>query len=178
MRALSTWNESWPAVSGIPLAETMKRLTDVSFGKGQLAETSIQRVLMALLRVSDGEMWGPEHVLWLSQALEAIVDSPVERLTSTLQQRLLTLLGAPHSVKNIKKKIRGFYALRSRIAHGDFQFIHPVANEIIDSRIESTIEELRKSVDFGMTMLVAIAQMLVCKQWKGVHFLEEIRGIE
>ncbi len=174
----SVWYEVWPVIYGTPLSETMKWLTDVHFGKGLLAETSIQRLLIALLRVSDGEMWGPEHVLWLSQALEAIVDSPVERLTSTLQQRLLALLGAPHSVKNVKKKISGFYALRSRITHGDFQFIHPVANEIIDYRIESIYEELRRTVNFGMAMLVAIAQMLVCKKWKGISFFEEIRGIE
>lgn len=156
----------------------MKACAMIHVGKGQLAETAVERLLIALLRVSDGEMLRPEHVLWLSQALEAIVISPVEGLTSSLQKRLIALLGAPPSSKKAKRKINSFYALRSRIAHGDFRFIHPMGNEVIDPEINSIYDEISQAVDFGMAASVAIAQMLVRQRWRAVSFVEEIRGTE
>ena len=171
-----TWDMIWPVIQGVPLAETQKWVTDVGFGKGQLAETPVQRLLVTLLRVSDGELWGPEHVLWLSQALEGMVDSPVDRITNTLHQRLVALLGAPRSVAATKRQVGKFYALRSRIAHGNFQFVHPIGNELIDPRIDAIYDELHGAVGFGMSAAVAVAQALVFRGWRSVSFVEDVRG--
>jgi len=171
-----TWDMIWPVIQGVPLAQTQKWVTDVGFGKGQLTETPVQRLLVALLRVSDGEVWGPEHVLWLSQALEGMVDSPVERITTTLHQRLVALLGAPRSVAVTKRQVGKFYALRSRIAHGNFEFVHPIGNEVIDPRIDAIYDQLRDTVTFGMSAAVAVAQALVFRGWRSVSFVEDVRG--
>jgi hypothetical protein len=175
---LSAWNKVWPVVRSMPLEKTMKWLTHIHFGKTQLAKTAIDKLLIALLRVSESKDCGPAEILWLSQALEAVVDSPLERITSTLQKRLLALLGTPHLLKETRKKILGFYNLRSRIVHGDFPFIHPAGNKIDDPGEDPVCVEIYQAIEFAMDTLVAIAQLFVSQEWCAVSFVENIRGTE
>jgi hypothetical protein len=171
------WDLVWPPIQAIPLEQVVNWLTHVGFGKSQLAETPVHRLLVALLYVSGDEMWSPVHILILTQALESVIESPVERITSTLRQRLYALLGTPKDSSVIKKQITKFYELRSQIAHGNYPFIHPLANELVDSRIDEAHEKLFKNIEFGVAMLVSVAQKLMLHGWRAITFEEQVRGI-
>lgn len=168
------WKFSWPTVEQIDFTETISWIADLNIGRRQVAETPIERVLFSILRVCDGNFPGPPHLVWLSHALEAIIDTPSERISSALRDRLFLILGTPPNTKKAKKLITNFYNLRSRVVHGDFRILHPLENEILDEEVESYHDEFREPISFAIALLISIAQKFIKNGWSSLEYIEAL----
>jgi hypothetical protein len=165
----------WPTIEKIDLSAVIKWLCDNEIFRGQVSRGGIQRIVYALLNVCSGKWLDPMEVIWLSHALENIVDSPSSNISKLLKDRLFLLTGKPkNNIKKYKRLIDSFYNLRSRIVHGEFKICHPFYNERLDEKMEEYIENLQEPLDFATGLIISIIQKMVKNKWSKIEFEEKL----
>ena len=179
MRFLLGWSKcvelNWPSVKKIDLLEVTKWLCNKEIFKGQVSKGRIQRLVYALLNVCSRRWPDPMETIWLSHAIETIVDSPSSNISKLLKDRLFLLLGRPEkNIKKYKKLIDSFYNLRSRIVHGEFDICHPFYNELLDKDVEEHIKYLEEHLSFAAGLIISIIQKMVKNNFSKVEFEEQI----
>jgi hypothetical protein len=173
------WEEGlrlgWPPIAQLGLSQVVEWLITNEFFKGQVACSRQQRVIYALLNLCRAGEAGPPEAIWLAHAMEALIDSPSSRINALLKDRLFLLLGSPgRSSRSIRKLLDGFYNLRSRIVHGDFNVCHPAWNEVLDKKVNDYRAEFSASLSFASAIVVSALQMMILEKWSEVSFEEKL----
>jgi hypothetical protein len=94
---------NWPYIEFLYLEHTHKWFQKLNLGLKQLASNNIEYSLFSLLNASDGKD-SPPNILWLTQCIEAIYQSPIESILTTIKRRIYLNLGQP-SHKKVNKRI-------------------------------------------------------------------------
>jgi hypothetical protein len=178
IRFLGGWDKSielgWPTIEKIDLTAVTKWLCNNEIFKGQVSKGRIQRIVYALLNVCARKWPDPMETIWLSQALEAIVDSPSSNVSKLLKDRLFLLIGRPNNINKVKQLINSFYNFRSRIVHGDFDICHPQYNELIDKKVDEYIESFEEQLNLATGIIISTLQKMVKNKWSKVEFEERL----
>ena len=176
------WVESrsgrWLSLKSLPLEEVLKWHSSLGLGTKQKAKTAVEKALFALLHLCRREDYS-DTVIWIFYALEALVQTKVGESVSGLVRRLALLLSLDEPQKaNLNRLLRELYDFRSAIVHGGYQVTHPIAQEVVDRRLEDEYGRFFRLYQFGFTLIVACLQSLVLKQWVDIEFLETMRGTD
>ena len=174
----SALEAGWPPLSALPLSRSVRWFQSHQIGLRQIASYPIERALYALLYACHGNPPGPTEIIWLTHALEALTNSPVERIAKLLQDRLFLLLGKPeHNKKAVHRRLSDFYNLRSRIVHGDFNIAHPARNDLLERAVIDQYNDFFRHEDFAFSVILSLFQELIRNDWKGVEFSESVSGL-
>lgn len=168
----------WPSVSAIDLESVVNWLKKNKIFYGMTAKSRLQSVVFLLLNLSKYEdIYSPMNVLWVSQSLEALIDSPSIQISKYLKNRLFLILGNPEKFKNkIKSQINDFYNLRSRIVHGQFSICHPLYYfEGMDEGHDEYIHKYALNpVSFAMAIVISVLQNYILNNWSKLTYREII----
>jgi hypothetical protein len=176
------WRQSirigWPPLKKINLKDSVRWLLRNEIFKRQIAHSRTQRIIYSLLHICNGEGYGLLEILWLSQALEALVDSPSDKILKYIQERLFLILGYPKKdINGISRKIRDVYDMRSRIVHGNFDIYHPAFDESLDKEVRSYITNKFVPVDFSAAIVISALQKMICNNCVEFTFQEKVKGV-
>ncbi len=175
------WSDSnqlnWPNLTPISLGIATIWIDNVLNFPNQVAETTTQRAIFALLYYSSQRNVDPQRIIWLSHALESLFDTPHEAVSKALLSRIYLLIGYPNANSRIiSRKIKEFYELRSRFVHGDYAIVHPSGNGSLDIRAENTMTELMDQESTGLLVLMAAIQEMARRNWTELKFEEVVSG--
>jgi hypothetical protein len=140
----------------------------------QKAENSTQRSLFAMYQLckSDGHI---DFILWLFNALESLLGTRVGENFSGLVRRAALLLQLDDKEKReMSKKLRQLYDLRSAFVHGGYEVAHPLHRDPIDLRLEEDYMQILHLSIYGFGLLGALLQSMIERQLPVVSFEERI----
>ena len=158
------------------LAETWQWLEHLRPMSSQVAQSAVQRALLSLLHsVQDSEL-SPTTLIWLCSALEALYDVPPETIGRTLRNRVFLLLGRPASHKVAARQIAKLYDLRSKFAHGSFEVVHPLANDLLDCRVDKLHGALLPILSLGYALVLSTLHHMIRYGWTAIRFDETLHG--
>lgn len=167
--------KGWPPIQRLDLSQVLEWVSRADIHRYQVARTRESRALYSLLHLcAIRSIPGPAAIFWLAYGLEALVESPVERITSALKRRLFLLLGTPTDHRRVGKLLSEFYDFRSRIVHGEFSVLHPANNDILDSAVEDYHQRFDEPVLFATAVVTAALQELVRRGWRTYSFVEQL----
>ncbi len=176
---MSAIDHGWPSIKNIPIINSMDWVQRLNIGTKQIARNRMERVLFALLNLSQQPDFSPMSLIWLAHSLEALFDTPSESVSKVLKERIFLTLGEPkNNTKVIKKALNEFYGLRSRFVHGDFPINLPGNNTVFDDELWSYFEELNESESFALSIIIALLQKLVLNSWTDIQFFEVFSGAQ
>jgi hypothetical protein len=169
-------DSGWPISRVLELDRVISWFGTIREGVSQLPQNPMEKVLFALLHISKIDT-SPLIVIWLFYAFESLLQTRVGENFSTIVRRLCLLLEADKQQSDLlRKKIRILYDIRSSIVHGGLEVTHPMNNEILDRRVESSFEKLLEATNFGYAVLLASIQKMIERSWRFPHFEEMLRG--
>lgn len=166
----------WPNIKTIPAITTFNWLKKINLKLKQTATNSIERVLFALLNYSYGWNISPIKILWLTLALESLYEVPSSGIIKTLRNRIFLVVGEPtQNSKIIKKIIDGFYDIRSRIVHGEFNISLPESMEYFDfSKMDQDIKLIRNE-EYALSIVIATLQKMILSSSTELVFNEIVQ---
>jgi hypothetical protein len=163
-----------PEAKVLDLQTTIDWFRSVNPRVTQKAENSTQRALFAMYQLckSDGHI---DFVLWLFNALESLLGTRVGENFSGLVRRtdLLLELGEKEK-RQLSKKLRELYDLRSAFVHGGYEVAHPLYREPIDRRLEEDYMRILQLSTYGFGVLGALLQSMVERKLAVVCFEETV----
>jgi hypothetical protein len=171
----SAWIESintaWPTIERLNLSETWEWIKGLNLGHRQIAENSIERALFSILTNCKDNFVNPNQLIWNSLALEALYDTPREKIAKILLDRISQYLEIPEKDnKKIKKRIRDFYDIRSKFVHGELDVLHPLYNNVLDPRIFDYDEIMINNAEFSFCMVISTLQKMIKSNRKTLKF--------
>jgi hypothetical protein len=166
----------WALPSEVSLAETWHWLQRLRPMGSQVAHSAVQRALFCLLHASLAPHLSPTILIWLCSALETLYDVPDTTIGRTLRNRVFQLLGRPTNHTVAARQITNLYDLRSKFAHGSFEVVHPVQNELLDSHVLRIHDALDPILSFGHALVVSTLQHMIRNGWRALRFDETLRG--
>jgi hypothetical protein len=166
----------WAQPSEVSLADTWKWLQQLRPMGSQVAHGAGQRALFALLHSTRKPELSPTTLIWLCSALEALYDVPAETIGRTLRNRVFLLLGRPASHKVAARQIAKLYDLRSKFAHGSFEVVHPLANDILDCSVDKIHTAIIPIFAFGYALVLSTLQHMIRNGWRALRFDETLHG--
>ncbi|HYR11840.1 MAG TPA: hypothetical protein VEQ60_28910 [Longimicrobium sp.] len=165
----------WPPIRELEFERVWNWLNSLEIGTRQVAASSVERGLFALLHACKGGSAEPAQLMWLAHALESLYDTPVATVGKILRDRLLLFLGTPDSgSQKVKGMITKFYEVRSQFAHGSLDIVHPLIDDGLDPRIHAFTDKIDPVIDFGFACVVATFQELIERDWKSLVFNEVV----
>ena len=160
----------------LPFASVADWYSKLGLNTRQTAETPVEKAIFSLLHLSRTDDYA-EAVVWVFYALEALVETRVGESISTMVRRLSALLELSDAdTRRLNKRLRKLYDFRSSIVHGGYRVTHPIAQEVVDRKIQ---EDTGRAIDlyqFGFTLLLATIQSLISKGWTSITYSEVIAG--
>ena len=176
---IDSLKNSWPIINSISLHDVLSWFDTLDIGIHQIARNRMERGIFSLLQVCAIANYNkPEILIWIAHGLETIFDSPQNKISHTLQDRICEVLEAPPQKEtSIRKQIRNFYDLRSKFAHGEMDVSHPTKNDLLDKRFGEYQSAIMGSADFGTSILVAVIQKHIINHWRQIDFREIHEGI-
>jgi Apea-like HEPN len=166
----------WAQPSEVSLAETWNWLQHLRPMGSQVAHSAVQRALFSLLHATQESGDSPTVLIWLCSALEALYDVPAETIGRTLRNRVFLLLGCPTNHKAAARQIARLYNLRSKFAHGSFEVVHPLANDLLDPSIQKIDDVIFPVFDLGYALVLSTLQHMIRNGWRALKFDETLLG--
>lgn len=166
----------WAQPSEVSLAETWKWLQHLRPMDSQVAHSAVQRALFCLLHATRESAISPTILIWLCSALEALYDVPAETIGRTLRNRVFLVLGRPASHKVAARQIARLYDLRSKFAHGSFEVVHPLANDLLDCGVLRIHEGILPIFNLGYALVLSTLQRMIRNGWRALRFDETLLG--
>lgn len=163
-----------PGAKILDLDQTIDWFIQVNPRVTQKAENSTQKALYATYQLcrSDGQI---DFVLWLFNALEALLSTKVGENFSGILRRANALLDLNDKQRShLRKTLRKLYDLRSSFVHGGYEAPHPLHREPIDQRLNDDYMEIFMLSVEGFSILGALLQVLIEKQIPIVAFEEHV----
>jgi Apea-like HEPN len=165
----------WPEIHEIPVKIVLQWIEKIGFSKSSFAHSNTERAIFGLLYSCMHEEIEPTALIWLTQALEALFDTPQLGIANTLKERVFLVLEKPNeNLKKINKAINAFYDYRSRYVHGEIALPNPMSIRLLDKTLDDFEEELIQHMDFAMILIVASLQKLIIKDSNGFNFSETL----
>jgi hypothetical protein len=166
----------WALPREVSLAETWNWLQRLQPMGSQVAHSAVQRALFCLLHASLESYLSPTILIWLCSALETLYDVPDATIARTLRNRVFQLLGRPTNYKVAARQITNLYDQRSKFAHGSFEVVHPLQNDLLDSNVLRIHTAIRPILSLGYTLVVSTLQHMIRNGWRALRFDETLRG--
>jgi Apea-like HEPN len=166
----------WAQPSEVSLADTWNWLQHLQPMGSQVAQGAVQRALFSLLHSAQESDLSPTILIWLCSALEALYDVPAETIGRTLRNRIFLLLGRPASHTVAARQIAKLYDLRSKFAHGSFEVVHPLANDLLDCRVLRIHEAILPIFSLGYALVLSTLQHMIRNGWRALRFDETLLG--
>ena len=124
------WAVSSTPIEPLPLADVVAWYDSLALGTQQIATDGVAKALFILLHLARHEEDESTSVVRLAQALEA--------------------LGVP-----LEDRLR---ELRDGIVHGTTPVLHPLADDVLDERVDDASLELVNASDFAASVIVGTLQ--------------------
>ncbi|MEM5432518.1 hypothetical protein [Cupriavidus oxalaticus] len=167
-------NGEWPRFQTIPREEVCEWFRALEIGYKQRADTGIEKALYVLLHIAKDNT-RIDSITWIFHGLEALVSTRVGESVSGLVRRLGEILEMDATMqKNLNKRLRQLYDLRSSFVHGGYAVPHPIASEVIDRSLDGHMRNLYELNQFGAALLIATLQALIKKRIVKLEFHEQI----
>lgn len=163
-----------PKAIALDLDQTIDWFEKVNPHVTQKAENSTQKALYATYQLcrSDGQI---DFVLWLFNALEALLSTKVGENFSGIVRRANALLDLNEKQRShLQKTMRRLYDLRSAFIHGGYEAPHPLQREPIDPRLNDDYSKMLALSMEGFAILGALLQALIAKKIPIVAFEEQV----
>ena len=170
--------EGWPSIQGIALATVWDWVARIRQTGNSVAQTRLEQVLFCLLRTGLAFSSGPDTLMWLAHAIEAIYGGPSPPL-SVLRERIATLLDLSEiHQRSLTRRLRHFYEIRNAYAHGGLRVVHPFYHEALVKRVDTEIKKVFDANATGLRVLIATLQKFVISGWRGVEFKQSVTCVE
>jgi hypothetical protein len=166
----------WAQPSEVSLAETWKWLQHLRPMGSQVAHSAVQRGLFCVLHATQESAISPIILIWLCSALEALYNVPADTIGRTLRNRVFLLLGRPANHKVAARQIARLYELRSKFAHGSFEVVHPLANDLLDGNVDRIYEVILPVSSLGYALVLSTLQHMIRNGWRALKFDETLHG--
>jgi hypothetical protein len=165
---------NWPEIHVIPVRTVMQWLEKIGFSRSNFANSNTERAIFGLLYSCMHKEADPTTLIWLSQAMEALFNTPQVGIANTLKERAFLVLGEPHeNLNKVKKDINAFYNYRSRYVHGEILLPNPIAISLVeDEELNKFHNELYQHLELAMILIVASLQKLIMEDSSGFDFSE------
>lgn len=170
--------DKWPRVSTCSVAEAWNWLNKQRFHEVDLAEKPAIKAAFAILILGIAEGSEESAILAIARALEALFVDSKEGIQKILNQRLNLVLGVPVTNKTwLTSDPKGFYALRSAIAHGRTMIRPGVLQDNEGKTMDTIFETYIIAAERPIAVLIAILQDLVQNQSLGYDFVQRFKRI-
>ena len=167
----------WPQIGRIPLPDAWGWIQRLDIGVRMRAETRTERALFALLHFTLVPDQTATGLIWLTNCLEALYDTPKDGIFKALRDRIFLALGKPTAnAKRIRQQMSQLYDCRSKFVHGELPLIHPMSNDIVDPSIRDLIGQIRDSEMLASSIVVATLQLLISNKWECLSFKDTLTG--
>jgi hypothetical protein len=163
-----------PGAKALDLDQTIDWFEQVNPHVTQKAENSTQKALYATYQLcrSNGQI---DFVLWLFNALEALLSTKVGENLSGIIRRTNALLDLNEKQRShLQKTLRKLYDLRSSFVHGGYEAPHPLHREPIDRRLDDNYMKMLTLSMEGFAILGSLFQALIEKKIPIVAFEERV----
>jgi hypothetical protein len=164
----------WPNITPQPIERVAKWFEDLGVGTQQIASTKIAKALFSTLHVSQMAATEPAAVIWVSQCLESLYSVPTSLSFNYLVDRSQKLLGAPSRSSWARTEWRKFVDARNAFAHGGAEVVHPMANEVLEPRVQDFMWTWLDPCDFASSVVVATLQQYAFHRWRDVRWEDQI----
>jgi hypothetical protein len=171
---ISTKEGKAPQAKVLDLETTIDWFRTVNPHVTQKAENNTQRALYAMYQLSksDGHI---DFIMWLFNALESLLGTRVgENFSGLVRRSALLLQLNDKEKKELSKKLRELYDLRSSFVHGGYQVAHPLHREPIDPRLDEDYSRILNLSIYGFGVLGALLQSMIEQRLPFVVFEERI----
>jgi hypothetical protein len=166
--------EGWPSIQEIALETVWDWVARIRQTGNSVAQTRLEQVLFCLLHVGLAFGSGPDTLMWLAHAIEAIYGGPSPPL-SVLRERIATLLDVSEiHQRSLTRCLRHFYDIRNSYAHGGLPIVHPFYDDALDARIDTEMDKVLDAEETGLRVLIATLQKFVLSGWRGVEFKQSV----
>lgn len=166
----------WPFIQYIPLKTSWNWYQSLNIGTKQLAETSMERALFALVSMAKTSNFDPSSVLWLAHILEALYGSPKKNIQQVLIERINMFLNSDK--RNIKGKIKRFYTYRNRFIHGQLGTRNSINNSLFDNnKLPNYDNRLNDETNFSMTIVIATIQRLILNNCSEIELTDSANSL-
>lgn len=161
----------WPKIQYIPLITTWNWYESLNIDTKQLADTSTERALFALMTIAKNSLFDATTVIWLSHALEALYGNPKINIKQLLTERIIIVL-KPGKIK-IESKIKSFYRYRSKFVHGELGAKNPINNSLFDrnNKLDNYNCKLNSETYFSIAIVFSTIQQLILNNWREIRFM-------
>lgn len=161
----------------IPFMEVLEWYKGLGIGIKQKSDKKIEKALFSVLSISKSEL-SVATVIWIFHALEAIYGTRVgESFTNLIGRISLLLELSEENKKNVKKKLRELYDIRSSFVHGGYQVLHPLINEAIDKKLEDDQWKLICLCQDGIEIIIESLQKMISRGWHELVVTENLYGL-
>ena len=163
-------SDLWPKLNFIGPEIALDWYRKVRGGLNQLPSNPAESAIFSILHIcrSDGR---PEDIIWIFYAFESLFQTrPGENKSAIIERVCLLLNPTDKQKKLLSKNLEDMYKYRSKFVHGGLQVIHPMHNEVVDSKVNDEYGKIVELSMFGFRLLIACLQSLIQKKWAGVQF--------
>lgn len=161
----------------IPFMKVLEWYKGLGIGIKQKSDKKIEKALFSVLSISKSEL-SVATVIWIFHALEAIYGTRVgEGFTNLIGRISLLLELSEENKKNVKKKLRELYDIRSSFVHGGYQVLHPLINETIDKKLEDDQWKLICLCQDGIEIIIESIQKIISRGWHELVVTENLYGL-
>jgi hypothetical protein len=171
---------SWPRLTALDLSDVVQWFSLARNGASQIPSNPIEKAMFALLHLCRSQ-GGPEDVIWIFYALESLLETrPGENFAALVDRIALLLEPNEREFTCLRKNFRKLYDLRSSFVHGGLEILHPMHNEVLDKRVESSYISTLRISEFGAALLLACLQRYAKEKWLQVRYsttLNVIKGV-
>ncbi|WP_421860688.1 hypothetical protein [Parvibaculum sp.] len=166
----------WPATTFVPLEDVVAWYSVIRCGISQVPASRLEKAVFALMHLVREDL-SPSTIIWLFYALETLFDTRAGENFRVLRERIVKLLQLePMREKQLSKRLRQLYDLRSSFVHGNLEVIHPLRGELFDPSFDKIYGELIDAADFGFALLVRSLQEIIKRRWREIEFSEVLTG--
>jgi len=161
----------------VEIARVYDWYNKLSISKRVLSATPADIAIYACHQLSLFYSDSPYTTLWLSHAIEALYDNPTLRIQNTLIDRSRSFLQVPITdIKQYKRDFRKFYDYRSKWAHGDGQWAHPLATHMHDPGVRHHHPEMSDNISFGFSIILETLRRYISDDIQRLLFSEIQKG--
>lgn len=140
----------------------------------QKAESRTQRALFGLYHLckNDGHI---DFVMWLFNALESLLSTRVgENFAGLVRRTSLILELDERESRQLNKRFRKLYDLRSSFVHGGYSVAHPLHADPIDKRLGDAYDEILQASKYGFAVFAALLQRMIVIDQVTLEFEERL----
>lgn len=168
----------WPKIAQLPLKKVVRWFSAFHMGHKQKADSPTERAIFVLYHLCSRGRSGVDAIIWLTHGLEALLRTRVgENISGVVRRAAMVLKADRKQQSDLNKEIRGLYDLRSAFVHGNYNIVHPLGNEVLDSRLDEESLKILDVMGFGFRLFVALLQAMIADEISEFAFEEKFVGI-